>query len=229
MRPTCRKAFTLIELLVVVVIIALMVGLLLPGVQASRAATRSVFCRSNLRQWAFAMQNHADAHGGDLPRRGQGMQPTVKFDRAEDWFNALPPFAESTPLVVQLTEGPINLNGIWRCPDFVEPADLRPFAYGMNMWLSTYESPTPDNLAKVGPLSTMVFMADGPGEYSAVLPAAKPFSPTPRHSGMANLAFLDGHVESYTGDEIGCEVGLVERPDVQWIVPSSPWPGPNRN
>ena len=123
----------------------------------------------------------------------------------------------------------MRLGGIWSCPEFAERDEPAYFEYGMNMWLSTYESPTPDHLAKVGPLTTMVFMADGPGEHCSVLPSDKSFSPVARHAGRVILAFLDGHVESFVGDEVGCGIGLVERPGVQWAVPDSPWPGPIRN
>jgi prepilin-type N-terminal cleavage/methylation domain-containing protein/prepilin-type processing-associated H-X9-DG protein len=222
--------FTLVELLVVIAIIGAMAALLTPAVQANRAASRRLTCRSNLRQWAIAVQHYADVHEGDLPRRGQGMQPTTRLDRRQDWFNAAPPFAESSSLIDQLTNGDSAwAGGIWRCPEFEEGDKPQYFAYGMNMWLSTYESPTPDNLAKVGPLSAMVFMADSPGDYCSVLPSDKAFSPVARHSGVVNLAFLDGRVESYSGDEVGCGIGLVKFQGVEWMVPDSPWPGPARN
>lgn len=224
------RGFTLIELLVVVAIIGALAGLLAPAVQSSRAASRRLYCQSNLRQWAIAALNYADCHQGDLPRRGQGVQPTTKFDRPDDWFNALPPLAEGTPLVQQLARGkPSRLHGVWSCPDFVEREEPSYFEYGMNMWLSTYESPTPDNLAKIGPLSTMAFMADGPGEHCSVLPSDKNYSPQPRHAGHVNVAFVDGHVESFLGHEVGCGTGLVAQEAVRWAPPDSPWPDPNRN
>jgi len=54
-----RAGFTLIELLVVIAIIALLIGLLLPGLAGARESGRATVCMSNMRQVTLAFTAYA--------------------------------------------------------------------------------------------------------------------------------------------------------------------------
>jgi prepilin-type N-terminal cleavage/methylation domain-containing protein len=71
MHRTFRRGFTLVELLVVIAIFGILVGLLLPAVQAAREAARRTECANNVKQLALACLLHEEQQGF-LPSGGWG-------------------------------------------------------------------------------------------------------------------------------------------------------------
>lgn len=67
LRPSLLLGFTLVELLVVIAIIGVLVGLLLPAVQAARESARRTDCINKMRQFELAVMNYASARNEDLP------------------------------------------------------------------------------------------------------------------------------------------------------------------
>ncbi|QDV44623.1 hypothetical protein Enr13x_44910 [Stieleria neptunia] len=125
---TSRDAFTLVELLVVIAIIGIMVGLLLPGVQAAREAARRMSCSNNLKQIGLAMHNYDDVHG-NLPPSALGVRVGGTSRRPVQRggltaFVAILPFVEEDALFQQF-----DLNADAWSPQNEAPAKKTPEVY----------------------------------------------------------------------------------------------------
>ncbi len=114
MSRTHRRStgFTLVELLVVIAIIGVMVGLLLPAVQAAREAARRMACSNNVKQIGLGLHNYHSSYNL-LPQYqgGSGGLPiSVSFDpivgvdaNALSIFVGLLPFIEQQALWEQIS------------------------------------------------------------------------------------------------------------------------------
>lgn len=79
------RGFTLIELLVVIVIIAILVGLLMPAVGRAREHGWSAKCKVNLRNLQVACLNYATDNGGNLPLAGS-FEIERDVNGSERWY-----------------------------------------------------------------------------------------------------------------------------------------------
>jgi prepilin-type N-terminal cleavage/methylation domain-containing protein/prepilin-type processing-associated H-X9-DG protein len=107
-----RAAFTLVELLVVIAIIGVMVGLLLPAVQAAREAARRMSCGNNLKQLGLACLNYestyktlpfnSDTGDDEAHPNNSGRKSVVNRWRQFSWLTLSLPFVEQQPLYDQI-------------------------------------------------------------------------------------------------------------------------------
>jgi len=79
------KAFTLIELLVVIAIIAILLAVLLPSLQKAKQLTRSVVCKTNLRQWDMVFKMYTDDYDGKF---NQGFNSNFPDTKPNWWMDA---------------------------------------------------------------------------------------------------------------------------------------------
>lgn len=94
------RGFTLIELLVVIAIIGILVALLLPAVNACRAAARRTTCSNNLMQISIAGHNYELSHGfypAGVVSQAQSVTNET-FDFHHNWIIPLLPYLEERNL-----------------------------------------------------------------------------------------------------------------------------------
>jgi len=138
-----RRAFTIVELLVVITIIGIMVGLLLPAVQAAREAARRMSCSNNAKQIGLAMLNYESTFrhlpagmqfvNGGTPIDAVGtawmaILPYLEQSSASDAINTTIPWYLQPPANVQI------VLPVYVCPsDVVESIHSYPFLSALGL------------------------------------------------------------------------------------------------
>ena len=231
-QPTLFSAFSLIELLVVIMVIAILVGMLLPSLSGAKRKARQSACGHNLRQLGIAATLYTDEYNGTLPACNE----TAAAGNAGlnlCWFYALdryvvnlvpagaPQPAQQMALIKQdpiWAQFDVHVRTNWRSIKMNRKLvgnraqGTVALTSALPMWRTIH------SISKAA--STPLFFDgrcqdDNPGDPQVTwFQGWEPYVAI-RHFGGANLFFVDGHAEWSNKGQLGTGGG--------WTSGTTPW------
>lgn len=205
-----RAGFTLIELLAAIAVIAILGTILVLAAGAARDKVDAVSCASNLRQISSSWLLYLHENGRTFPPRASA--------GGENWYHLL--------MVYMYGQEKEQYREFLGCPSQRREMDLDDYArtYSINGSLHRQTNRRLEQFPY--PSKTMMFTDGGiaasqPNAYNLSI-WTNGWGPEFIHDGCANIAFLDGHVEALTNEEIpnkpaaGTEGYLLWNGDYRW-------------
>jgi prepilin-type N-terminal cleavage/methylation domain-containing protein/prepilin-type processing-associated H-X9-DG protein len=223
-----RAGFTLVELLVVIGIIALLISILLPTLNAARSSAKSIVCASNLRQLSLGFIVYANDFEGSLPpgSTAQFTGGAITGDWAPFWYDRV---FEYIDLAEDAGTGTFNrgdYGDAFICPDAYLNAGY--MHYGVHPRLSPRQGPPgfgmgdpnragqpfqPYKLAQVPNSSEILLVADARQFNAPDVDGGRVHGNAPwymglfGHGGMFNHKFTSDPENPISGTGIGAVDG----------------------
>lgn len=193
--------FTLVELLVVIALIALLVGVLLPGLGKARGAARTVKCLSQLRTLGQFTAMYAGASKDSMPRSQHSAFP----NRVAPWGYAFFEYVTGSAYRQSDAGWLAVFNGPYRCP---HDRRAQRWSYGYNVY---YELTAEETGGCIWTRLSQVPVPTASVLFGELLPTAsadhamahfwKQFNAPPeidpmRHGDGTGVVYVDGHAVS---------------------------------
>ncbi len=208
-----NTAFTLIELLVVIAIIALLLAILVPGLQKAKESAKKIVCRTNIRSLSLGFRLYAEKNDGKVFGYGSEGKHNLWLLQMKDQVGDIDKvrYCPTTKLNPQngYANGSAKLTWIW--PFDVD--ELEHGSYGFNGHLysdtgssSSWNNANPTNSASIPLFADCMWVDSWPSDgdtCSADLdlnegsmgPMMSRFLIN-RHGDEINVGFIDNHQES---------------------------------
>jgi prepilin-type processing-associated H-X9-DG protein/prepilin-type N-terminal cleavage/methylation domain-containing protein len=225
-----NTAFTLIEVLAVISVISLLASLLLPALQRAKRSAQRAQCLSIQKQWTLGFHVYAESNDDWLPREGFHPAGEVVWNNwaqvanpasADAWYNAL---AQTINVAPASTFAPrqerdrfYGRGSFFHCPSTRFPGLIKSetalFSLAMNSHIITPPNPKVRLTSLSWPARTPLMLDNLlDEEIPVVSQQAKDNLGQPaafanrfagrRHGVGGNIAFADGHVSFFRGEDV---------------------------
>lgn len=190
-------AFTLIELLVVVAIIGVLAGIAFPMIGSATQTARATKCLSNLRQLGAGAFLYAADHDGTLPDDGSAADGSNGDNGGGILYQQLLwPYLYPTkyPGLSGPAEPPGFIGTVFQCPQAARDPQTAAIpitnirSYAMNYYMGDGDGNTGEKTSRIPHPATTAMFCDNYNGSKATEPTL-----APRHRGLCNVVFCDGH------------------------------------